>query len=366
MASIDRRSNGQWRARWREYPGGPQRAQHFDRKIDAQQHLVRQQHDLATGAYVAPTAGRVTVADYANGWLARMRPTWRPSTTRHVETTFATHVLPALGQRPVGSIRRGDVEAFLAGLPLAPSTVAVVRSRLSQVLGAAVDDGLLARNPVRGAKAPRVETSRARPVAPEVMEAVTAALPPWLRVASTLGVGVGLRQGEMSGLTVDRLDLLRRTLRVDRQLVGATLAPPKTSASNRTVPLAGFVVDALAAHLHRHPPGPGGFVVTTPMGKPAASATFGRAWRRATAVAGTPGVRYHDLRHTYASTLLSRGVSVKAVSDWLGHASPTVTLGVYAHLMPADEEVGRRVLDEALAPSAEDSLRTGEGPTTTD
>ena len=54
-----------------------------------------------------------------------------------------------------------------------------------------------------------------------------------------------------------------------------------------------------------------------------------------------PGLRYHDLRHTFASTLLSRGVSVKAVADWLGHSSPTITLTTYADLMPADEEVAR-------------------------
>ena len=74
--------------------------------------------------------------------------------------------------------------------------------------------------------------------------------------------------------------------------------------------------------------------------------------------AGVPGLPYHALRHTFASTLLSRGVSVKAVADWLGHASPTITLTTYAHLMPADEEVARGVLDAALAPRA-DTVRTG-------
>jgi integrase len=64
------------------------------------------------------------------------------------------------------------------------------------------------------------------------------------------------------------------------------------------------------------------------------------------------------LRHTYAATLLSRGVNVKAVAGWLGHASAVVTLTTYSHLMPADEDVARRVLDEALANPAEDYVRT--------
>lgn len=93
-----------------------------------------------------------------------------------------------------------------------------------------------------------------------------------------------------------------------------------------------------------------------PAGLPVTSGRFGHEWRRGVRRAGAPGLRFHDLRHTFASTLLSRGVSVKAVADWLGHASPAVTLSTYAHLMPTDEGVARAVLDAALA--AEDSLRT--------
>ncbi len=161
------------------------------------------------------------------------------------------------------------------------------------------------------------------------------------------------------------MDFLRRTLRVDRQLVtvpgGSELAPTKTASSNRTVPLASFVVDAMADHLRRHPVGASGLLITDPRGRPVDSNIFGHQWRSACRAAGAQGLRYHDLRHTFASTLLSRGVSVKAVADWLGHANPSITLGTYAHLMPADEEVARKVLDAALAPAAEDSLRTGEG-----
>ncbi len=74
---------------------------------------------------------------------------------------------------------------------------------------------------------------------------------------------------------------------------------------------------------------------------------------------GATGIRYHDLRHTYSSTLLSNGVSIKAVADWLGHANPTVTLSTYAHLMPTDDKVARGVLDAAFSESADLSRTTG-------
>ncbi len=127
------------------------------------------------------------------------------------------------------------------------------------------------------------------------------------------------------------------------------LAPPKTASSHRTIPLAAVVPDSLADHLRRHPAGPGDFVLRSPAGLPVDADRFGQQWRRACRQAGVPGLGYHSLRHTFASTLLSRGVSVKAVADWLGHANPAITLSTYAHLMPADEEVARAVLDAALS-----------------
>lgn len=359
MASIDKRPNGRWRARWREYPGGPQTTKHFPRKVDAERHLVDVQHRLLSGTYTAPAASKVTLEAYSAMWLQRMQPTWRPSTTRRIVVNLEQHILPILGPRPIGSIKRADVEALCSSAPLAPSTVRILRAHLSQLLGAAVDDGVIAHNPASRARLPKVELSRAQPVPLATVALISDALPAWLRIAVPLGVGVGLRQGELSGLTVDRLDMLRRTLRVDQQLVGAALAPTKTTSSDRTVPLAAFVVESLAEHLATHPAGIGGFVVTTPAGQPVTTAVFGRHWRRAVTDAQSPGLRFHHLRHTFASTLLSRGVSVKAVADWLGHTNPTITLTTYAHLMPADEEVARRVLHEALAPGAEDLLRTG-------
>lgn len=364
MASVEKRANGKYLARWREYPGGPQKYKQFTRKVDAEAHLVKQQHDLMTGAYVTPDKAKTTVEAYATAWLERMRPTWRTSTAEMVALSLNKHAIPVLGKRPLGSVKRADVEAFAAGLGLKASTVRTIHQHLGQMFAAAVEDGLIARNPAAKARLPKVEPSKSQPVPAEVVELITAGLPDWLRVAVPLGVGVGLRQSEMSGLTVDRVDFLRRTLRVDRQLARdggdeVTFAPPKTASSARTVPLAGFVVDALAAHLAAHPAGTQGLVVHHPDGRPVDANRFGNRWRAAVTAAGVPGLRYHDLRHTFASTLLSRGVSVKAVADWLGHASPTITLTTYAHLMPADEEVARAVLDAALSPTAKEDHATG-------
>ena len=362
MAHVQKR-NGRWQARYRD-AAGKEHARRFDRRVDAQRWLDAAQGDLLRGAWVDPSTGKAPLADYAAEWLARMGPTWRATTAAGVANSINHHVLPVLGHRPLASIRRSDVEALCASLGLAPSTVATVHQHLGQLFAAAVEDGLIARNPASRARLPKREPSKAQPVPLAVVEAVHAALPDWMAVAVPLGVGAGLRQGEASGLTVDRLDFLRRTLRVDRQLISRhvpapALGPAKTESSNRTIPVATFLLDALADHLRRFPAGPGDLVLRSPAGLPLDSDRFGHQWRRACRSAGVPGLGYHGLRHTFASTLLSRGVSVKAVADWLGHANPNVTLSTYAHVMPADEEVARAVLDAALAGRA-DTVRTAE------
>lgn len=359
MAHVQKKGT-RWQARYRD-GAGKEHAKRFDRKADAERWLATEQADIARGTWVDPAAGKITVADYAAGWMARMGPTWRVSTAAGIANNLEHHVLPVLGRRPVASLRKSDVEALCASLRVAPSTVATIHQHLGQMLASAVEDGLIARNPATRARLPKREPSKAQPVPLEVVERIQAGLPEWMAVAVPLGLGAGLRQGEASGLTVDRLDFLRRTMRIDRQLVSRhvpapILGPPKTQSSNRTIPLAGFLLDALADHLRRFPAGPGDLVLRSPAGLPLDSDRFGHQWRRACRQAGAPGLGYHALRHTFASTLLSRGVSVKAVADWLGHASPTITLATYAHLMPADEDVARAVLDAALAPA--DIVRT--------
>lgn len=365
MASIKRRPdrNNRWQATVRV--DGKERARLFDKKVDAERWVTGTQHAIHSGAYIDPSLARTTLATYADKWLERMAPTWRQSTADVVTNNLRRHVLPVLGGRPVSAIRRSDVEALYASLDLAPSTVATVHQHLGQLLTGAAEDGLIPRNPATRARLPKLEPTKAQPVQPEVVSAITASLPQWMSVVVPLGVGCGLRQGEVSGLTVDRIDFLRRTLRVDRQLVsrhagGARLMAPKTPCSNRTIPLASFVVDALADHLRRFPAEPGELVIRNPNGYAVRASIFSNAWRPAVAKAGAEGIGYHSLRHTFASTLLSRGVSVKAVADWLGHSSPAITLTTYAHLMPADEDVARTVLDAVLAPGA-DQTRTAEG-----
>ncbi|MGI8796907.1 MAG: tyrosine-type recombinase/integrase [Acidimicrobiia bacterium] len=349
MASIKKRPDGRWRARYRD-PSGREHARHFDRRVDAERFLTGIEHSKLAGAYIDPTRARTTVADYYRVWADRQP--WRPSSRASIESMFRGHVLPAFGDRPLGTIRRGDVEAWAAGLPLSGRTAGLAVQYLATMLEGAVADGLLAVNPARGVKRPRVEAEPVVPFTADQLDALYDAAPDWFRVVITLGAAAGLRQSEATGLTLDRVDFLGRSLVVDRQLVTPAIGepafgPPKTSRSFRTVPLADVAVEGLSAHVEHHGTGTHGLVLHEE-GRPVRRQRFGKVWRALRHRADLPVAQFHTLRHTYASTLLSGGVSVAAAADYLGH-SPAVLLRTYAHLLPADHDRARAVVQAAFA-----------------
>ena len=245
---------------------------------------------------------------------------------------------PEVRGPPSGSVRRGDVEAFGASLPLAPSSARLVLQHFSALCEAALADGLVPTNPLRGAKRPKADSPPIVPLSGDQLEALAAAAPPWFVVAVTLGAGAGLRQAESTGLSVDRVDFLHRHLRVDRQLLSGpdgttSFGPPKTARSYRTVPLADSTLTSIAHHLEHFGTGEHGLVLHED-GRPVHANRFGPLWQQTRRRAGLRLARFHDCRHTFASILLHGGVSVPAAAEYLGH-TPAVLLSTYAHLVPS-------------------------------
>jgi integrase len=286
VGSVDRRPNGRWRARWREYPGGPQKAKHFGRKLDAERFLVGIEHSMLAGTYVDPAAGRVLFRMYADHW--RRLQLHRAGTATSVEQHLRNHIYPVIGQRPITSIRPSDVQALVSslGAQLAASTVEVVYGRVAAVFRAAVRDQVIARSPCVEIRLPR----RAPSSPDEILTAgevavLSRSIGDRYRSLVIVGAATGLRPGELFGLAVDRVDFLRRQLRVDQQLVrvrgtGVNLAPLKTPSSYRTVPLPPLALDALALHLSRHLVQPElGLVFTNERSAPIQQAPFAVVWR---------------------------------------------------------------------------------------
>jgi len=353
MSFITREKNGSWRARYRD-PDGRARSKNFARKADAEQFLVGVDHSKLSGTYVDPSAGRVTFRDYAERWRAIQ--VHRPSTAAQVETNLRIHVFPHLGDRPLAAIRPTELQAWVRARKevLEPATIELVYRYIVAILRAAVADRLIATSPAVGIKLPKPQIRRIEPLATEVVERLVVEVPARYRALVVLAAGTGMRQGECFGLTLDRIDFLRRQVTVDRQLVllpgaGPQLGPPKTTASYRTIPLPQVVVDALAAHVKQFPVGAEGFVFTNEVGAPIRRTWFSAIWRPVVADAKAPeGTGFHALRHYYASLLIRHGESVKVVQARLGHASASETLDTYSHLWPDSEDRTRAAVDEVL------------------
>ncbi len=356
MGHVTRR-NGRWQAAYRD-PDQRERTRTFDRKQDAERWLAVVQADMLRGAWVDPTAGQETFGSYAERWLATR--IWRPSTLDQQRGRLEVHVLPFLGDKPLASLRTSDLQAWAKGRSEAvgPSTLKVIVQLVRSVLGGAVTDRVIAASPATGLKLAKTPARRVEPLEVGQVLALVDAMPARFRAAAVVAAGAGLRQGEVFGLCVDRVDFLRRHVRVDQQLVTVAnrpvaLGPPKTAASVRTVPVPDAVLMELTAHLRAFPVDADGLLFSTSTGLPVGRANASKIWRSAAAVAGLPDwASWHDLRHFYASVLIRAGESVKVVQARLGHASAAVTLDVYSHLWPADDDRTRAAAATIFEPGA--------------
>jgi integrase len=362
MPSIQKRPSGQWRARYRD-PEGKEHARHFDRKADAQRWLDQVTSDLVRGTYVDPKAGQLRFGTFAQEWLAAQ--TFDVSTHEAVELRLRVHILPTFGKLELKAIRPSTVQAWLRDRQAhcAATHVRVLLANLSTILSAAVDDGLLARNPCesRSVRAAKVEQNKVVPWTADQVAAVVDAHPERYQAVPIVAAGCGLRQGEVFGLRVEDVDFLRRKVLVRQQvkLVKSrpVIAPPK-GGKTREVPLPDAVAEAISEQVRRFPSGESGLVFVTREHKPLVRTYYNpHIWKKALRAASVDPTRengMHALRHFYASVLLDAGESIRALADYLGHSDPGFTLRVYTHLMPSSEDRARTAMDKALRSAIED------------
>lgn len=368
MANIQKRPNGQWRARYRDETG-KEHARHFPRKVDAQTWLDQVTAAVVRGDYVDPKAGKVTLRSYATTWESVQVSS--EGTKRIVDNALRLHLLPELGDYPLKAIRTTMVQGFvkkLEGKGLSPGTIAGIYNVTAAVFAAAVSDRILSATPCREVNLPKDDDKQVvPPTIEQVITAMETCEAPWRGLVAFLA-GSGLRIGEALGLKVTDVDFLRRTVSVERQrLQSGAIGPLKTKKSRRVVPLGQVTIDALAAHLAAYPASDGALFLDE-LGRPLRYRRWRTIWeamvratsdRRHLETGVSVDFTSHDLRHFYASALIAGGASVKQVQERLGHSSPVITLETYAHLWPGEDDRTRDVMDAALTPLA-DSLRTAQ------
>jgi integrase len=368
FGSIRRLASGRWQARYPvTYNRLASAPRTFETKADAARWLSTVEADRSRGAWVDPSAGKEPLADYSWGWL-KSKPRLSLRTREIYELQLRLHILPevasdvpALGTVELGGITPEIVRAWYAALleRRGASVAAKAYSRLRQILGQAVSDERLIRNPCRIEGGGAEKHAEQRFATLEELYALAAAVPERYRsLVLTAGL-TGLRQGELFALRCHDLNLLHATIAVRRKRLRLSSGrviedDPKSEAGRRTVAIPAPLVVELEQHLSRFArTGPGAYVFTSAEGVPLDRDNFRRrVWMPATRATELSGLRFHDLRHT-AGTLSARtGATTKEIMARLGHSSARAAM-IYQH---ATEDRDRLIAERLAAMTVEAGL----------
>lgn len=356
MANIAKRSDGQWRARYRD-EAGKEHARHFARKIDAQRWLDQVRASQMRGDYVDPKTARTTVSDWCETWLAGYR-TRRQSTVRQAEVHLKI-IIDAFGPMQLSAVKPSHVKAWTAQLKAegrADSYIYALHARLSQLMSDAVHDGVIFRNPCSRRTSPRTGSQRPYVATTDQVWGLHDAMPAGLRPSILLGAFVGLRLAEAAALRPGDIDFMRGVV---SPAIQWPADPLKSETSRTAIPIPNELSLMLSAAVAA---GEGETIVTNDLGRPAGPWAIERALRDVRGrVVGLPAnFRFHDLRHYFASLLISDGLDVKVVQARLRHASAKTTLDVYGHMWPDKDEASRAAVAAVLVAHQEVLSGAGE------
>ncbi|HVX17507.1 MAG TPA: site-specific integrase [Acidimicrobiales bacterium] len=316
---------------------------------------------------------RVTVDELLDEFLDQTDA--ERSTVERWRQALSCQIRPHIGDKPIDAIDVRTLEVLYRrlaegggrrGRPLSASTIRKVHVPLRLAFEQARRWGWIAANPAADAHPPKVGRQVVQPPSDDVLDRlirVAEARDVDFAVLVRLGVNLGARRGEICALRWSDFDLDGATVTIRRvvQMVGheaIVVERAKTAASVRSAALGPAVVAALRAMRHRHQErnlalGIGAedsylFGPDKDPRRPMNPGVLNVRWRRLRKAAGVGDVRFHDLRHAVATRMLGQGYDVRTVAGRLGHANASMTLGVYAHFLPARDAAAAVSLEEGI------------------
>lgn len=323
-----------------------------------------------------------TVAQFLTDWLENVhRRRLRPRTFERYSEVINLHIIPTLGRYQLQKLTAQHVQKFYTQKEnegLASTTIHDYHSVLHNALNMAVKWGLIAKNVCDNATPPRKEHFDIQPFTEEQAQVFLTAIAghKW-EALFVLALATGMRRGELIGLKWQDINFKAATLQVVRVLTRVPTkmpqrehvyieAEPKTEKSRRSVQLAPFVLEALKEH-HVHQREiklkadadwrDHDYVFCTLHGTHLNPNHIVDEFKKLLKRAGLPNIRFHDLRHSAASLLLSLGIHPKVVQELLGHTQISITMDVYSHLLPGMQKEAMTKLDEALKKKQGDEKR---------
>jgi integrase len=351
---IRKLPSGRWQARYKGPDGRLRTAPDtFPTKTDADRHLAGIETDMGRGTWLDPRTSAVSLRSYADGWLAQRTVKGRPLAPRTIDTyrhSLRSWVLPTLGDLPLSKITPAVVRSWHAEVAANTGKTATRQaySLLHSILATAVDDDALHRNPCRIVGAGQARTNERPLLDLDQVEALIAAMPERFRLPCTLVFWAQLRLGELLGLERGDVDLVERSLRVERQVVeiddvGPRVTEPKVS-SRRTIHLPRQALDPLRDYLDATGPAlPTARLFVRPDGSELRAHHLHSAWSRARQKVSLPDVHIHDLRHAGLTLTAQAGATLAEVMRRAGHVTSRAAM-IYQHAAERrDAEIADRL-----------------------
>jgi len=340
-------------------PDGREISRSFRTEREARAFEADQRATMRRGGWVDPRAAITPFRIVAERWW-RSNPTKRPSTRARDDVTLRLHLLPALGEKPIGQITPADVRALVTAwlTKRKPSSVSRDYRTLAAICRFAVDQDLIVRSPCRGIKLPTGARRSVHVVDADELARLAKAMGDFGPMAYVAAV-LGLRWGEVAGLKVGALELENHTLTVSEQVTRGkggqiVVGLPKSGAGRRTLSMPAALAEMLSAHLESMAPPPAevdAWVFPSTSGGPLHYANwYHRVWAPAVTAAGLDGITFHDLRRANATGLVAAGVDVKTAQTRLGHSSSRLTLDLYAQAVATRDREAADALGAAFMP----------------
>ena len=318
--------------------------------------------------------------DWMEHWYETYsRPAARPGTRRIYEGYLRLYIRPGLGHIPLNRLTAKDMQRFFAWLKtegradqsdgetgLADSQLRNIHSLCWRALEKAVSGNLIPRNPASGCKLPPARKGEMNLLSRESMQKLLIqAKEEKYYELFLLEFATGLRLGELTALQWEDLNLTTGELRISKQAVvigsEVVVTEPKTKAAVRTLLLPPKVLEVFREYRNRNP---SRWLFPSPKKEdsPLLPSVVRQRLHRLLDHAGCERVRFHDLRHTFATLALESGMDVKTLSAMLGHVSAATTLDIYTHITDDMQRAAAENIDRGIGKAApqEDASEPGQ------
>jgi integrase len=339
------------------------------KRKDAEKELTRLIGLANDGMLTEPS--KTTIAEYFDGWLGS-ETGLSGKTLERYRGLAEQQIKPHLAPIPLQKLKPADIERWhqtllksggKGGKSLSAQTVLHAHRVLRTGLARALRAEIIARNPATAISPPRIPDKEIRALSAAEMADTLARLRGHdLYPIAFLALATGARRGELLALRWTDIDLDKGMVKIERSLEetsnGLRFKGTKTKNGKRTITLPGNVTETLRQHRkatleHRLHLGMGkpdadALVFTRADGSPWPPDDLSRNWRRTVKARNMPVCSFHGLRHSHASSLIANGIDILSVSRRLGHASPTITLATYGHMIEQTDAGAARAIEAAM------------------